>query len=426
MKKYLFLILIVLSLINCKQETQDINNAKEPDSIEFGQIDSLYSNILEESREIWVYIPENYSAKNEKKKYPVLYLLDGDSHYYSVSGMVRQLSVVNGNTILPEMIVVAIPNSDRNRSRDLTPTHVDIDFFSDDSITYESGGGDKFLNFLENELVPYIEKNFPVNSYRTYVGHSFGGLSVINALVKKPYLFNNYIAIDPSLWWDNMAFKNYADSILKTDNFEGKALYVAIANTMEKRMEIQNVQKDTTKNTAHIRSILQFVKSLENNSTNNLDFKWKYYSGDNHGSVPLISVYDGLRFLFQWHNFKGLKQIVNSASEMTAEELLKLPKSHFEEVSERFGYEVLPAEELINVIGYYLLEEKMPEKASLFFDLNIKNYPNRSNVYDSRGDCYLAEKDSLKALEFFNKALKLEALKIYRDKIEKFEENLKK
>ena len=111
---------------------------------------------------------------------------------------------------------------------------------------------------------------------------------------------------------------------------------------------------------------------------------------------------------------------------MTAEELIELPVAHFEEVSKHFGFEVLPAEGLINGIGYYLLGEKMPEKATVFFDLNIKNYPNSSNVYDSRGDCYLAEKDSLKALELFNKALKLEDLEIYRDKIKKLEENIKK
>lgn len=422
-RKYLFLILIIFSLINCQQKTQDNTTAKT-DVIQFGQVDSLYSNILEESRKIWIYIPESFARTGENKKYPILYLLDGDGHYYSVSGMIRQLSIINGNTILPEMIIVAIPNT--NRSRDLTPTHVDIDFFTGDSNSYDSGGGDKFLDFIENELVPYIDKNYPASSYRTYVGHSFGGLSVINALISKPYLFNNYIAIDPSLWWDNLAFKNYADSILKTEKFKDKALYVSIANTMKEGMDIQNVHNDTTKNTSHIRSILQFVKSLENNKTNHLDFKWKYYNDDNHGSVPLISEHDGLRYLFRWHDFKGINQIINSASEMTAEELIELPKAHFEKVSNHFGFEVLPTEELIAVIGHYLLGEKMPEKASAFFDLNIQNYPNSSHVYDSRGDCYLIIGDSLKALDYFDKALKMEDLEIYRKKIEELEKKYKK
>ena len=346
MKNYLFFTLIIFCFISCQQKENENKSDNESNPIVFGQIDSMYSNILKESRKIWIHIPESAKSGNKDKKFPVLYLLDGPGHFYSVAGMIRQLSTSNGNTILPGMMVVAIPNT--NRSRDLTPTHVEIDYFTGDSTTYDSGGGGKFLDFIEDELIPYIEKSYPAASYRTFAGHSYGGLSVINALISKPHLFNNYISIDPSLWWDNMAFKNYADSILNTNNYGGKALFLAIANTMEEGMDIQNAQTDTTLGTAHIRSILQFAHSMENKTTNELDFNWKYYNDDDHGSVPLIAEYDGLRYLFRWHNFKGLNQIINSASEMTAEELLELPKTHFEEVSKRLGFEVLPTEMLIN------------------------------------------------------------------------------
>jgi uncharacterized protein len=422
MKRYLLLIFLIFSLFSCKQKIQDNKSAGKINLIEFGQVDSLYSEILEESRKIWIYIPESYSAKDKNKKYPVLYLLDGDSHFYSVSSMIRQLSSLNGNTVLPEMIVVAILNTDR--SRDLTPTHVDIDFFTGDSIQYNSGGGGKFLSFMEDELIPYIEKTYPAASFRTLVGHSFGGLSVINSLISKKHLFDNYIAIDPSLWWDNQAFLNFSDSILSNQNFENKSLYVAVANTMNEGMDIQSVRNDTSINSVHIRSILKFVHSMEMKKSG-LNFSWKYYNDDDHGSVPLIAEYDGLRYLFRWHPFKGFNQIINSASEMTPEELLELPKAHFEEVSRHFGFEVLPAENLINGIGYFLLSEKMPEKALFFFDLNIKNFPNSSNVYDSRGDCYLAEKDTIKALEYFYKAMEREDLDTYRDKIKKLEQKIK-
>ena len=103
--------------------------------------------------------------------------MDGPGHFYSVTGMIKQLSTTNGNTIVPEMIIVAIPNTDR--SRDLTPSHVDFDFFSGDSIQYSSDEGNKFLDFMEKELIPHIEKSSPASSYRTFVGHSFGGLSVL-------------------------------------------------------------------------------------------------------------------------------------------------------------------------------------------------------------------------------------------------------
>ncbi len=203
----------------------------------------------------------------------------------------------------------------------LTSVRLHLAFmFGDSSFVVTSGGGEKFMDFMEKELIPYVENNYPVTSYRTFVGHSFGGLAAVYSLLSRPQIFSNYVAIDPSLWWDDWIMVNWADSLFTDQNLKGKNLYIGVANTMEEGMDIQNAQTDTTLGTAHIRSILQFAHSMENKTTNELDFNWKYYNDDDHGSVPLIAEYDGLRYLFRWHNFKGLNQIINSASEMTAEE----------------------------------------------------------------------------------------------------------
>lgn len=425
MKNYLLFVLIVFSLVNCQQRENPLDIEEPINQIVIGQIDSVYSNILDESRKIWVHIPE--SATNgifSETKYPVLYLLDGPKHFYSVTGMIKQLSTANGNTIVPEMIIVAILNTDR--ARDLTPTHVDFDFFSGDSIQYSSGGGDNFLDFVEDELIPHIEKTYPAATYRTFVGHSFGGLSVINALISKPHLFNNYVAIDPSFWWDDQAFLRIADSILSVNKFDGKALYVGVANTMDEGMNINEVENDTTKSTAHIRSILQFVNSIDTQNDNGLLFGWKYYNNDDHGSVPLITEYDALRFLFPWHTIHGLGRFFDPDSNTTAEGLINLLSSHYENVSGHFGYKVLPPEQFINSIGYRFMNNSMLDKASVLFDLNIQNYPKSSNVYDSRGDCFLVQQDSIKALEYFTKALEVGENDYSQEKIDMLKENLKK
>ncbi len=307
----------------------------------------------------------------------------------------------------------------------MTPTHVDFDFFSGDSIRYSSGGGDKFLDFVEDELIPYIEKTYPASSYRTFVGHSFGGLSVINALISKPHLFNNYVAIDPSLLWDDQAFLRLADSILSVNKFDGKALYVGVANTMDEGMNINEVGNDTTKSTAHIRSILQFVNSIDTQNDNGLLFGWKYYNDDDHGSVPLITEYDALRFLFPWYTIHGLGRFFDPDSNTTAEGLINLLSSHYENVSGHFGYKFLPSEQFINSIGYGFMNNSMLDKASALFDLNILNYPKSSNVYDSRGDCFLARQDSIKALEYFTKALEVGHNDFSQEKIDMLKENLK-
>ena len=82
------------------------------------------------------------------------------------------------------------------------------------------------------------------------------------------------------------------------------------------------------------------------------------------------------------------------------------------------GYEVLPDEGLINRIGYFNIGEKKFDKAAVFFDLNIQNYPESNNVYDSRGDCYLAAGDSTKALELFKKALEVGGNDYSQEKID--------
>ncbi|PCJ90960.1 MAG: esterase [Flavobacteriaceae bacterium] len=424
MKNYLFYIAIAFTLVNCQQKKDAATIEKSTNQIVIGQIDSVYSNILGESRNIWVHIPE--SAKDSTfipTKYPVLYVLDGPGHFYSVTGMIKQLSAKNGNTIVPEMIIVAIPNT--NRSRDLTPTHVDFDFFSGDSIRYDSGGGNKFLDFMEDELIPHIEKTYPAATYRTFVGHSFGGLSVINALINRQHLFNNYVAIDPSLWWDNQAFLNVADSILSTNTFQGKSLYVGVANTMKEGMIINDVNNDTTLNTVHIRSILQFVNARDTQNDNGLHFGWKYYDNDDHGSVPLITEYDALRFLFYWYKMSGLNAFYDPKSNTTVEELLEVIHAHYKNISDNFGYQVHPPEQFINSLGYGFMNNSMQEKAAALFDLNIQNFPKSSNVYDSRGDCFLAQQDSVKALEYFTKALEVGNNIFSQEKIDTLKENLK-
>ncbi len=108
------ILLLVFVTLSCLAQAQSNN-------IVIGHIDSLSSKILHEKRKIWVHVPDSYlNGVYAKRRYPVVYLLDGTDHFSSVVGMIEQLSTVNGNTICPEMIVVGIPNT--NRLRDLTPT----------------------------------------------------------------------------------------------------------------------------------------------------------------------------------------------------------------------------------------------------------------------------------------------------------------
>ena len=417
MNKYLAL-LIILLFVNCKNDKSTKKTSNAANKISFGQIDSLYSETLSESRKIWVHIPAGADdATFSTKKYPVLYLLDGPGHFYSVAGMIKQLSTTNGNTIVPQMIIVAIPNT--NRTRDLTPTHADSSPFGDDAAWLkDSGGGEAFTDFIEKELIPYIDKKYPTSPYRTYVGHSFGGLMVINTLISRPELFSNYVAIDPSIWWDDQALLKKAKSQFEEIEFKNKSLFVGIANTLPDNADITSIESDTSKTTIHIRSILDFVKTGDKYDDNGLLLGWKYYPDDDHGSVPLITEYDALRFLFPWYRFKEINAFFDTENKASGDDLVNAIETHYKTISNNFGYEVIPDEEMVNSLGYGFMQSEKLDLSFAAFDLNIKNYPNSSNVYDSMGDYFLATKDSLKALESFEKALQVGPNDFSQEKID--------
>jgi len=178
--------------------------------------------------------------QNPSQRYPVVYLLDGDGHFESVVGMIQQLSQVNGNTIVPEMIIVGIPNTDR--TRDLTPTHITSDPpMMDDNSSKNTGGGENFTAFMEKELMPHIDSLYPTQPFRVLIGHSFGGLTVMNIITNHTKLFNAYIAIDPSMWYDKEQFLKTTQNKLAAQKYNGTRLYVGIANTMDEGMTLEKV-----------------------------------------------------------------------------------------------------------------------------------------------------------------------------------------
>ncbi len=373
--------------------------AQNDNKIVIGKIDSMHSNILGEQRKIWVYTPDMTSG-NPNQHYPVVYLLDGDAHFPSVVGMIQQLSQANGNTVYPEMIVVGIPNTDR--TRDLTPTHITSDPpMMDSNFSRASGGGENFVAFIEKELMPHIDSVYPTQPYRILIGHSFGGLMVMDVLTNHTKLFNAYIAIDPSMWYDKEHFLKATETKLTGKKYDGTKLYIGIANTMSEGMTLDKMKKDTSSGTRHIRSIFALDKFVKANSQNGLKYRSKYYADDNHGSVPLVSEYDGLRFILDYYRFNlTAKEFTDSSAEVVAKF-----KNHYALVSKEMGYKFSPPEQNINYLGYDAMGKKQYTKAAAFFRMNIDNYPNSNNVYDSYADLLLAQKDTVNAIAYYEKAL---------------------
>ncbi len=404
MKILLFLTVLCLSILAKGQSA--------PQPVVLGHVDTVYSKVLNERRPILIYSPTYDTVYFSKPKYPVLYVLDGDGYFASLVTMIQQLSVHNGNTVFPQMVIVGIPNLWGKRNRDLTPTPSSMD--------PESGGGEAFTAFLETELIPYIDKHYATAPYRTLIGHSLGGLMVINTLLKHPTLFNSYVALDPSMSYDNGNLLKQTKQLLQQQSFKQQNLFLGIANTMYPDMDTLQVRSDTAVITNHIRSILKLKDNLTQATVNGLRWSYKYYPEDDHASVPLIAEYDALRFIFRNNRFP-VNQPQNQYLDKTYSvvQLKKAMDTHYRLVSNERGYQVKPPEPLMNQLGYSFLNQKDFERAFFFFETNTKYYPDSFNVYDGMGDYFLAIGKKPQAIDYFKQALKLKNTSEIRDKIQK-------
>lgn len=380
-------------------------HAQETSPLTTGFEETIPSKILGQDRKIWIHIPNSNGGNKIKDRghYPVIYLLDGSENFNTVVSITEHMTE---SSLCPPIIVVGILPKDR--VSELTTG-------TDKELSGVVGNGEKFMSFVEKELIPYIDTTYPTTTYKTFIGHSLGGLTVINTFLHQPNLFNSYVSLDGSLWWDNQKTVKEAKTILPTQNYKGKALFMAMANRLERGIDTLSVQKDTSGTTALIRSNLEFIKDLSKNKKDQLRFKYKFYEDDNHPSVRLAGEYDALRFIFDFYKLK----IYDSELKNPDFKLDSLLVTHYKNVSEKMGYNIKPDESQINNLGYQMMGTKQFKKAETLFKLNITNYPNSGNCYDSLGDYYMNTGDKTKAIASFKKALTLKAIPETKEKLQK-------
>jgi len=372
----------LLSIIFC------IANSFSQDSITIGSKHHIFSKILNEERNFWIYLPPDYNNKKfTPAKYPVVYLLDAENNFHSFTGI--QHSLAKGPyAMIPQMIVVGITNT--NRTRDLTPTVANRQaFFDKDKKFFQQSGGSKnFISFLETELRPYIDSHYRTSGYNILNGHSFGGLTAVNILLHHTKLFNAYNIIDPSLWWDNEIMIKKADSIFDKKDFENRSIYVAMANKI-------SIPQDTTTDMA--RGIRKFEKLLVTKKPKNLRWAFKYYENEDHGTIPIPAEYDGLRFIFKEHLIQ-VKEAVQNPS---------LAELQFEKLSKQTGFTFIPTESYLDWLGNFCLEKNQNEAAIAFFLMSKKYFPDSGNVYLSLGRAYDKKGEKSQAKFSYEKAIQL-------------------
>lgn len=208
------------------------NNSK---TLTIGKSHQIHSKILNEERIINVYLPNDYGI-NDTIKYPIIYILDGGTQedFIHISGIVR-FNTQDWIGRFPASIVVGIEGN--KRRRDFTFPVSSTDFiekegFSKASFT-EYGGSLKYMDFIEKELQPFVDKIYKTDRKKTIIGESLAGLMVTEVLLKRPFLFDDYIIISPSLWWGEQKLLNDADALLNKNLTKKVNVYLGVPNKEE-------------------------------------------------------------------------------------------------------------------------------------------------------------------------------------------------
>jgi len=360
MSKHVITMFIIVLLINFTDANANIRGT--------AITDSLPSKILAEQRDLLVHLPNNYN-ENTDLNYPVLYLLDGQRNLNHAAGT---LDLLNQDGKSQEMIIVAIKNT--HRTRDLTPTYDES--YNEWGI---SGGADNFLDFIEQELIPYVNKSYRTNNFKVISGHSFGGLLSIYALQTRPQLFQAHFAFSPSLWWhEQVTLKNTEHFLSKTTELNNY-LYLNLGNETGDMLS----------------AFQQYTKLLETHTPKGFSYNSDIDKKETHGTSALIG---------QTLAYRYLDKSLQCPQEIISQGLSAI-KQFYKVQSEKYGYKIKPSFRAINHAGYLALGKKDIATAINIFEGNVKNYPYIADGYDSLADALKANGDLDKALKMMNIAI---------------------
>lgn len=279
MKIYLFLLLIASSTILTFGQKPASEKSGVSKPFILGEINEIYSKELNEQRLLNIYLPEGYNS-GDTNSYPVIYLLDGsaDEDFIHIVGLVQFNSYAWVNQ-LPKSIVVGIATVDRKRDFTFPTTAAE-----DKSIYPGSGHSNRFISFIEKDLQPHIQEKYKTSASKTIIGQSLGGLLATEILFKKPELFDRYIIVSPSLWWDNGSLLNQPLA-----GFAHKNIYIGVGKEGLAPTKIPHVIE------VDANVLADKIKNLKNR---NVNIYFDYLPHENHATIMHQAVFNAFKLLF--------------------------------------------------------------------------------------------------------------------------------
>lgn len=356
--------------------------------ITIGKTETIHSELLNEDRILEIHLPKGYEESD--KTYPILYLLDS---YYNFSHTVGSVEYLQLNRLIPDMIVVGIRNT--NRNRDLSPDSPELS--KEERVRMgTTGEADNFMAFLEKELISHVEKTYKAAPYRVIVGHSLGGLFNVYTFFKKPELFDAYLTISPSLWYPNELISSNFERVFNNPSELSATFYMTLANENKGNMR-GNVLKLSG----------EFNNYINTHKEADLRFKYEPMPDESHGTIGLPSIYSGLRFIFEPTKYKIPRTQEEIMAQGGPEAAIEKAVNYFDGLSEKYKFKVTN-EYALTDLGYAFLKlEELKVYAVNAFEANVEAHPDSYDAYSTLGMAYEELGELQKAKSNYEKALRM-------------------
>lgn len=284
MKTFSVLLILILGL------TINLYGQDFPDDFCLCEKQTINSEVLNQERTLFVYLPTDYN-KDTTKTYPVHYISDAPA----TSNLYYDLIRLHGMTkSVPESIVIGLSSDGRNENLIINKN------------------ADKYLQFIQNEVIPFVDQHYRTKNYKVFAGHSAGGDFVVYTFLKNPQLFNAYIAGSPGPIDQLIEFANTSKTDLKTNDF--RFLYSSVG----------------TNNDTDTLSFRELEKIIKEQADNQHEYHFRINPGESHISNIAINFQNG--FLKLYENWKF--QLPDSLNMPVS----KMLNNHYDELEEKFGY----------------------------------------------------------------------------------------
>jgi predicted alpha/beta superfamily hydrolase len=358
---------------------------QDGDDIVIGKYRVLRSDILNEDRLLFVHLPRDH--EETRLSYPVLYILWVDTYeYFAEAAIITEKLGSSGE--IPPLIIVGVANT--NRYRDLLPVKT--------KYRGEGGGADNFLRFFEEELIPYIDKNYRTKPFRILAGPQAGAIFSLYALITKPTLFNAVISENPFMNPESAEFLYpRAESFFKRTQALKNFLYIKCEKD-ERPKDLEYAQN--------------LARFLESNAPQ--DFRSELEMTEPSGDfTPSLPFKEALRALFAGHKLPEDFQ-TNSVGDIIV---------YYKKLSEDLGFEVDPPSLMLTFEGDKLTEQRKTKEALELFEYELSLYPKSLNALMRLGEIYRQRGDFESARDYYKEFLSIRDTDVamIRDRLDQVE-----